>query len=594
MEEAISTARSILRAPRPGSPIAPKQLWRWLPHVLIGLLALPFIIRQNAWYEWSNALWLLDLQTAHVRAFGSPTFFIDAGGLLFYPQQLFYAGPTVAVLAYPSVIIGTWPVFAFTTAAAFSAMSSGVSWSARNLGAPPQLAVLPGLMFAATPYAVSNLYGRGDWAELVAVGALALAIGAGTSLALNRARSPLAVTVALALSVGAVAGTHNITLLFGGIFAALLTGALASILRGASWRGLGLTVLGTATGVALCGGFLVPDLWLSGKTYISGVSYQLVRELHGFDRLTVIFDPLAGQPHVAAGTFDHPQTLVAGAAWCIIALALVAARRALDRRLAVPIGLMVLLGVGTVLLIVHPDWWEHFPTQLQAIQFPFRLLSYLALTTVLLIALLLACGAVSRDSRLVSLLCIATALQLGLAGYIAVSSEARPQRVTPFPNPSSTRAGAVPAAYGPLQRASYRITDGPVVAAAATSAYTQRVGDDTPPVVHLFGAQQRGTLVSTTVTGSPLVRVSGGATLVGTSPQGTAVLRVRHSPWRATVTARCEACLVPGAGDPLLLVVGHWTSLCGAAALLGLIGAVACTPPPRRRRADGDTTGQPT
>lgn len=104
--------------------------------MLIALLALPFTVSQNSWYEWSNASWLLELQTAHVHAFGTPSYFTDAAGMLFYPQQLFYAGPLVSVLAYPAVVLGAWPVFAAVTALTFPAMSAGVSWTARNLGVP--------------------------------------------------------------------------------------------------------------------------------------------------------------------------------------------------------------------------------------------------------------------------------------------------------------------------------------------------------------------------------------------------------------------------------------------------------------------------
>ena len=92
-----------------------RRTWRWLPHALIGLLALPFIVRQNGWFEWTNPLWQPELQTAHVRAHGTPTSFMDVAGLLFYPQPIFYAGPLVGLLAYPSIVFGAWPVFAATT-----------------------------------------------------------------------------------------------------------------------------------------------------------------------------------------------------------------------------------------------------------------------------------------------------------------------------------------------------------------------------------------------------------------------------------------------------------------------------------------------
>ncbi|MDX6714048.1 MAG: hypothetical protein QOH30_606, partial [Baekduia sp.] len=47
-----------------------------LPPLLVGLLALPFVLHQNSWWEWNTALWLLERQTAHVSAHGVPTLFV--------------------------------------------------------------------------------------------------------------------------------------------------------------------------------------------------------------------------------------------------------------------------------------------------------------------------------------------------------------------------------------------------------------------------------------------------------------------------------------------------------------------------------------
>ena len=323
----------------PGSPVkavwspALDRAWAWLPHVLVACLALPFILRQNSWSEWVNTLWLLDLQTAHVSAHGVPSFFVDAAGSYFYPQMLFYAGPTLAVLSYPSVLLGTWPVFAATTAFSFGAASFGVSWTARNLGVPQRLAVVPGVLFATTPYMVSNLYGRGDWAELVAVGCFAIGLGAGTSLLWGRARSAPAVMGVLALAVAGVAGTHNLTLLFGALCALLVAIGLAPLLRVPRrliWRRCAIVGGAALVGVALCGVFLIPNVWLSSRTIIgrgSGIwNFVTVTKLYGYETFGVIFDPLPGQPAAAAGTYVHTQTLVLPLIWCVM-ISLVAAAR---------------------------------------------------------------------------------------------------------------------------------------------------------------------------------------------------------------------------------------------------------------------------
>jgi hypothetical protein len=62
------------------------NLLGWLPHVAVGLIAVPLIASQNAWFEWANPLWLLKLQTAHIAAYGTPTFFIDASASTSTPR----------------------------------------------------------------------------------------------------------------------------------------------------------------------------------------------------------------------------------------------------------------------------------------------------------------------------------------------------------------------------------------------------------------------------------------------------------------------------------------------------------------------------
>ena len=554
--------------------------------MLVACIALPFIIRQNSWSEWANTLWLLDLQTAHVSAHGLPSYFLDAAGSYFYPQFLFYAGPTLAALAYPSVVLGTWPVFAATTAFSFGAASFGVSWTARNLGVPQRLAVVPGLLFATTPYMVSNLYGRGDWAELLAVGCLAVALGAGTSLLFGRARSEPAVMAVLALAVAGVAGTHNLTLLLGALFAPLVAVSLTPLLRSSQRLILRryTFVLGAAlVGLALCGAFLVPDVWLSSRTIIGRASgpWDFVTMANGFDRFDIVFDPLPGQPTAGAGTYVHTQTLVLPLIWCLTVGPVAAARRWLDSRTALVLGL---LGAGTAavtLLIIDPSWWRSFPPWLRTIQFPFRLVTFLALLTVIMVAVLLAAPAVRRSRLAIGMLLAATAWQVGLAGYLALN--AQPRGSPGAVEPGSIRANAVPVSYAFGQRVGYRLATHDPIRAPSEQARVAPVGDDSPPVIRLSGSQPAGTLVATRVVESPLIRLTGGATVIGATTLGFSVLRVDRSPWQATVRSVCNVCIgALGGHEPLALFAGRFTSLVGVLALFGLLAAAVLA---RRRRS---------
>jgi hypothetical protein len=551
-----------------------------LPHVAVGLIALPFIVSQNAWYEWSNTLWLLDVQTAHVASHALPTYFIDAPGQYFYPQYVFYAGPALSVLAYPSLLFGTWPVFAAVTAGAFGAASAGVSWTARNFGVPARLAIVPGVLFASTPYLVSDLYGRGAWTEIVAVGAFAVALGAATSITTGRARSPRTTVVVLALAVATVAGTHNLTLLFGALLALPLAIVLLPLLR-VTRRELirrhALVIAGALLGVALCGYFLVPDVWLAGRTQITATTTSFLQVLWPFESLGALLHPTNAQPGGIYGTDLHTQTLVAPLLWILIVSEVARWRSRFDRPTATTLTGLALLGVALTVLIVDPSWWLSLPPLLRSIQFTFRLVTFLALVTVLGVITLLTRPGV-RGSRVAMVaLVLVTGYQLTLAADLAITAKARRTGTGRAPTPASINAKRLPPAFQAnlLQASEYRLITSNPVAQPATSAAVDPIGDDTPRQVLLHGRQAPGTLVATTVVASPLIRLSGDAQLAGATAQGFAVLRVnRHTrePWHATVTSVCDTCVKAVVGDaPLALLAGRLATLLGGLTLLGLL-----------------------
>jgi hypothetical protein len=554
--------------------------WRWLTHLAVGLIALPFIVHQNSWWEWANALWLLDMQTAHVAAHGIPTYFIDTPNQYFYPNYVFYGGTAFSFLAYPAVVFGTWPVFAASTAGAFIAASAGLSWTARNLGVPSRLAVLPGVLFALTPYTVSNLYGRGAWTELLAVGALGVALGAATSLTSGRARNrPITIAV-LALAVAAIAGTHNITLLFSALLAPLLALALLPLLHDSKreliHRHL-LVLAGATTGVAICGAFLIPDIWLSGRTVAATTAPVLLQVVNVFESFGVIFNPALSRPFFVGGGSDlHTQTLVAPLLWLIVMAAISARRRWLDRRTSATLALIALLGVATALLITHSSWWLSFPSTLQAIQFPFRLVTYLALITVLGVIALLAIPAVQRSRLAILALLLICGWQVGLAVDLALTAPAQGGEPQPHPTPSNVSAGSIPTFFA--FTAAFRLVVDHPLSAPGPLAEVEPVGDDTPREIVLSGSQPQGSLVGTNVVASPLIDVTGEATIAGTSPEGFEVLRVSGGRatirWHARVAPACNSCLRALTGKaPFALLLGKLASLVGVVALFGWVVA---------------------
>ena len=75
------------------------------------------------------------------------------------------------------------------------------------------LAHAPAIVFVTSAYYVTNLYGRGAWAEFMAVSALPLVLAA--SLRLVRGRLSVGPVVCLVAASVVFSGSHNITLLWG-------------------------------------------------------------------------------------------------------------------------------------------------------------------------------------------------------------------------------------------------------------------------------------------------------------------------------------------------------------------------------------------
>jgi hypothetical protein len=572
------------------------RISHWAPHLLVGLIALPFILHQNSEFEWSNALWLLDVQTAHVRAHGMPTYFVDAPEQYFYPQNLFYAGPVFSVLAYPSLVFGTWPVFAFVTAATFVASSAGISWTARNLGVPPTLAIIPGVLYALAPDAVSALYGQAVWTEMVAMSAVAVALGAATSLTTGRAKATSGAVVALALAVAVLSGAHNITLFFTALLAPLLALTLLPLLRGSKRELLRrhmTALVGIAVGLAVCGAFLIPDIWLAGRTIAGSGGARWLHSLLKFDTFDAVFNPTLSKAAGAGSVELRTQTLVVPMVWCGVALVYLVVRKSLDRRSGITLALLATLGVGITLLVTHPGWWLGFPAAFQAIQFPFRLVGYLSLLIALSLCVLLANPAIRRSRVAYVTLLLVVAWQVGLAVDFAVTAKESGQVENPLPvTVGEITATKLPPAYrtGDYQGEMYRFSTSEPLARPESQATVEPIGYDTPPQITLTGQQPPGSLVTTTVVASPLIRLSGEATVAGETSEGYEVLSIDRGaarPWHATVAAVCSVCLGALTGHaPAALLAGGLATVIGVLVLLGTaVGAAHVAVIARRTHA---------
>jgi hypothetical protein len=215
-------------------------------------------------------------------------------------------------------------------------------------------------------------------------------------------------------------------------------------------------IVGAILGLALCGVFVEPNVWLSSRTIASRYSSFFIGEAHGFDRFSVILGLRPSQTEGEAGTHIHTQTLVLPLIWCVGVAAVAVARRQLEPRAAVASSLLGLSLVGAMLPIVDPSWWASLPQVLTVIQFPFGLLTFLRLFAVTMIAVLLADARVRQSRAAIASLLAMSEWQIGLASYLALS--AQPSGATAAPTPATIRASAVPQSFAFVQKLQFRLS----------------------------------------------------------------------------------------------------------------------------------------
>jgi hypothetical protein len=377
-------------------------------------------------YDYTNHLWLVWVQGHAISAGGLPTYFLhtdDAGGGVFNPFFLFYGGTLYALAGALSAALGDSARIAFVgvTAASVAAAYGGTLWLSRQLGARSWAAHAPAVTYVASAYYVTNLYGRGAWPEFVAVSAIPLLVAAGTQIARAERPRPLP-CVLLVAGVVVWSGSHNITLLWGGLVIvatlATLRGALGRPLC-ATRRRAGLLLWLAALAVCLNAWFLVPNVVNAGDTRIAGLTDFDWGASRDFNSPWALFDPLR---HVPASS-TTPALYVQAPVWLLVwaTAALVVLRGRLTgglRRAVLACGLV--LGGLLALIMVEP-LWRIVPAALQLIQIPYRLNSYVALLVaglVLLAVLALQDASPGRRRRLLAgALAGAMTVSVGLAAW---------------------------------------------------------------------------------------------------------------------------------------------------------------------------------
>ncbi len=378
--------------------------------------------------DFTNHLWLVWYQERFIEAHLHPTFFLNAPPApVFSPQFAFYGATLYTATAIAGALLGTAPVVAFVgvSMAAIAACYAGCLWLARQLGVRGLKAHAPALVFVTSAYYVTNIYGRGAWPEFIATSMPPLLIAAG--LRLVRGHWGLGPLACFVVAMVFFSGSHNITLLWGSIFMAsslALLWLFAGRHHSLPWRRLAaVSWLGLAA-AGLNGWFLVSDVAHGRDTMISSAIYaENFPTFSFFNSPAVLFDPLRTVPAASSSPGLFVQAPVWFLVWALAAVALTwsdSRARALRGPLLAGLALLV----GFLSLIIAPVPWGRLPSVLSALQFGYRLNTYVALACagLVLIGVLAMdrrsdAGAARRTRVLGISLAVATAVSLALCAW---------------------------------------------------------------------------------------------------------------------------------------------------------------------------------
>jgi hypothetical protein len=248
------------------------------------------------------------------------------------------------------------------------------------------------VVYVTGAYFVSDMVGRGDFAEFMAIAAIPFLLAAGRA-ALTTESLRAGHVLALVLATFVFTGSHNITLLWGAVFVVLvglvvLFAFASTDLPAVPWRRVAGVIGGAAIGVGLNAWFLFADLAYGLDTAAAaknaaGIS-NAARVQPGLLLNPLRTSPLENSPFNRDLRVTLPWLF---ALWVIAAVGLVWHRRdTVAKRLVGGLGALAVVYLGLIL----SAWpWRFMPHVLYNVQFRWRLQAYVLLATALLVMVVL-------------------------------------------------------------------------------------------------------------------------------------------------------------------------------------------------------------
>lgn len=473
---------------------------------------IPFVLWRHSWFEWANYYWLVLQQQKAVRSGFFPTYFLQTPRTgYFYPIFAFSGAPASWLAAVIGTALGSgWAGFVEMLALASSASYFGTWWIARIGGLSRTWAVLPALVVSMSSYTADDLYGRGDWAEMLVIGFVPL-LAAGL---ISLVRNPVAPVWRMACVIVAavvVLGSDNAEVIALFVFGLVTAVCFLPMIWHTRVFRRGMLV---ATSAAVIGGCL--DAWYLVPSLAYGRSTLLYQSAPGFisagyssyiDRFTVLLDP--ARSIILRYNF-HPQlpalvllwSLAAGVYWL---------RRPELRRVGIALCAAIACGIA---LLSSDAIWVHLPGLIRAVQFPFRMIPFDVLAT----AGLLIIGLRAIDGRVFWR--VGAVLACGVIAALTVYQAWTATNLGWNGHPMEVSANATPYPFTfPGQQNGFHFLSSRTLADPTQRIAVRAAADDS------FGATAHPGPAVADVAWSPLITASG-ATILGVDSSGFAVTRV--------------------------------------------------------------------
>lgn len=567
---------------------------RWhvlLTFAVIAVLMAPMALTDSTFGgDWPGHLWLVQMQARNIEYLGHPSLFVQSTLGAFEPWFAFYGGTLYSLVAAGSVATGghTLAVYVLSFALAMAMAYGGLVWIARQVGVGGWWVHVPAFVFVTSAYYLSDAYARGAWPETVATSAIPLLVASALSL-LRVERWRLAPVAAFLLAAVIFTGSHNLTLLYGTIFLVGLCAALVLAFGRAAIpdRRRALAVLGLgalAVGVNLW--FLLPDVAYQGRTTIAH-SFVAPPTIRGGMPPGLVLDPVRHSRLTGDLSTLDLQIPTLALVWSLVALALCWRWLAPAwRRLAVALAVLGLLFFAPILA---PGLWRDLPRTLWAIQFPFRLLTYVDFCVVGLVTISVLgltrrarAGAGTSTRAVRRWLLAAGAAVLLIEGGQAIHQEwvtpsSLPSRSAVFPGGSKLPGYWIKfATYLEFQDVSLPVVAATIPEVEGVTVYNGQSAnvipvpvDERPRTAYsvTFTPPRSGTINTDVIAGPYLVAVHG-AKFVGRTPYSELVMQVQKNPSgpnRVTF----------GAARTWPIVLGKWATLVSVLAILLLLAVLS-------------------